>query len=45
MSKFHRFPFRCRACSRRYYQHVPAEGEEVEPEQDGETTDEDESES
>lgn len=32
MSKFRRFPFRCRACSRRYYQYVPAEGEEVEPE-------------
>jgi hypothetical protein len=29
MSKFRRFPFRCRACSRRYYQYVPAEGEEV----------------
>jgi hypothetical protein len=30
MSKFRRFPFRCRACSRRYYQYVPADGEEVE---------------
>jgi len=38
MSKFRRFPFRCRACSSRYYQYVPGEGEaeELAPEESSE---------
>ena len=44
MSKFRRFPFRCRACSSRYYQYVPAEGEEMATERDVEAADEDDSE-
>jgi len=39
LSKFGKFPFRCRACTRRFYQYVPAEGEEVEEiDQDDDTT-------
>ena len=45
MSKFRRFPYRCRACSSRYYQYVPAEGSEAEAVRDAETADEDDSES
>ena len=36
MANFRRFPFRCRACSRRFYRYVAADGEEVEPERDAE---------
>jgi hypothetical protein len=45
MSKFRRFPYRCRACSSRYYQYVAAEGSEVEPERDSETAEEEDRES
>lgn len=38
MSKFRKLPFRCRACTRRFYQYVPAEGDEVEVDRDTETT-------
>ena len=38
MSNFRRFPFRCRACSRRFYRYVAAGGEEVEVERDTEDT-------
>jgi len=29
MSKFRKFPFRCRACTRRFYQYVSVEGYEL----------------
>jgi hypothetical protein len=45
MSKFRRFPFRCRACSSRYYQYLPAEGSADETVRDVETADEDDTES
>jgi len=32
MANFRRFPFRCRACSRRFYRHVARESEEAEGE-------------
>jgi hypothetical protein len=32
MSNFRRFPFRCRACSRRFYRYVARESEEAEGE-------------
>jgi hypothetical protein len=38
MSNFHRFPFRCRACARRFYRYVADDGEEVEADRDKETT-------
>jgi len=38
MANFRRFPFRCRACSRRFYRHVAADGEEVESDADNDTT-------
>jgi hypothetical protein len=38
MANFRRFPFRCRACSRRFYRYVAADGEEVESDGDTENT-------
>ena len=38
MANFRRFPFRCRACSRRFYRYVAADGEEVEADGDTEHT-------
>jgi len=38
MANFRRFPFRCRACSRRFYRYVAADGEVPEVEADAENT-------
>jgi hypothetical protein len=38
MSNFRRFPFRCRACSRRFYRYVSASDEEAEVDRVAEAT-------
>jgi hypothetical protein len=38
MANFRRFPFRCRACSRRFYRYVADGGEEAEADRNAETT-------